>query len=31
MSSEYPILARKSGWNGTVPEQPLVLNGFTGI
>jgi hypothetical protein len=31
MSNEYPIVARVSGWNGLVPEQPLVLKGFTGI
>jgi|GEM_PF-3607797 len=31
MSSEYRNVARVSGWNGTVLEQPLVLNGFTGI
>lgn len=31
MSSEYRILAQASGWNRTVLEQPLALNGFTGI
>ncbi|QFT34591.1 hypothetical protein FIV00_29115 [Labrenzia sp. THAF82] len=31
MSSEYPIVARKSGRNGTMLEQPPVLNGFAGI
>jgi len=31
MSSEYRNVARKSGWNGSVLEQPLVLQSFTGI
>ncbi|CTQ54464.1 hypothetical protein LP7551_02997 [Roseibium album] len=31
MSNEYPIVAQVSGWNGLVPEQPLVLKDFTGI
>ncbi len=31
MSNEYLNVARVSGWNGSVLEQPPVLNGFAGI
>lgn len=31
MSNEYRNVAHVSGRNGSVLEQPLVLNGFAGI
>jgi len=31
MSNEYSNVAHVSGRNGSVLEQPLVLNGFAGI
>ena len=31
MSNEYPNVAHVSGRNGTVLEQPLVLNSFARI